>query len=383
MKRKILITAILSGVIMTAAAVTAFGQGDDFKIILNKTNTESMQEIQAEKVKGYRIEASIGENGFVIKPEFNWRDEKTIDKILLRKIRDKKDVEIDISELNSKHISCIGESMDKLYIKSSDSKKYQIDTASGRIKDVSKYITKDENILESYDDGLVLTNSKSSQVRLIDQNLVQTQDIHLPIRKVQDDTFYINDIKFVKREGSKIQKVYYIREKLKKEGHLGLDEIVARTACVYDVSQDQERELPFGDHLAMLDKKQDKIFIEEHRGDDFYLVQKDESGKTIDEQFLYNRNKGYLRNSVEISPNGKYGLMNFIRTFGNDESNTIQELYLIDIENHKKKKIMDFEKGEGSINRTTWSQNSESIGINLRNITKEAEYVIVNIEDIN
>lgn len=383
MKRKILSIAILSGVIMTAAAATVFGQGDDFKIILNKTNIESMQEIQAEKVKGYRVEASVGENGFVIKPEFNWRDEKTIDKIFLKNIGDKKDVEIDISDLNSKYISCISESMGKLYIEASGGKKYQIDTGSGKIKDVSKTITKDEYILASYDDGLVLTNSKTSQVRLIDQNLVQTQDIHLPIRKGQDDIFYINYIKFVNREGSKIKKVYYVREKLKKEGHLGLDEIVARTACVYDVSQGQERELPFGEHVAMLDKKQDKIFIEEYRGDDIYLVQKDESGKTIDEEFLYNMDKGYLRTSVEISPNGKYGLMNFIRTFGNDESNTIQELYLIDIENHKKKKIMDFEKGEGNINRTTWSQNSKSIGINLRNITKEAEYVIVNIEDIN
>lgn len=397
MKRKVLSVVIVIGIILTAGLVNRWREENKFKIIENVNATESLQELKKEKIKGYDVIGNSKDDGFIIVREQSTHITKgTVKEILLKDIKNRKEESIDVSSLNVKHIKSIKESNGLLYFtayiapksrKKATEATYEVNLKNKKIREISSFV-KEHEIIHQYDNekGLILVNKKEGRIRSLDRNLKEIQNLQLPIKEGQNDIFYINDIRSIKEEDGHITKVYFLREKMKEEGYLGLDEILSKQVYVYDVDLDIERMLPFKETISSLAEIKGKILIEDKRDNNIYLTQKDEMGKTLDEVFLYNREKGYLRSDVNISPDGKYAAMHFIRVFEKNSNekgvNQIQELYLIDIKNRKKIKLIAVEEGEGKIFDTVWSKNGKSLATNLSNMSRESEYCIVNIEDV-
>lgn len=391
MKGKVLSILTIIGIILLLGLSNNWGQEDKFKIMENANAIESHQELKMEKIGGYDIIGSFGNEDFVVKQKSFSNNEGPIKEILIRDVKNNDKQSIDLSNLNirARSIWNVQESNGYLYFtarknnKAKEDVAYEINIDSKEIKDISNYIKENESIYHSDNQkSLILANKNEGRIKNLSKDLKEIQNFQLPVKKGENDIYYDNNIVSIKKEDAKITKVYFIREKMKKDGYMGLDEILSKEAYVYDAALGAEKILPFKETILNMNERNGNIFIEEKRGDNVYLTQKDENGKTLNEEFLYNRKKGYLRKKVEISPNGEYGVMHFIRTF--DKNNkSIEELYLIDMKNHKKFKFMAFEEGEGTFHNIIWSKNGKNLGVNLlNNIAQELEYCIIKIEDI-
>lgn len=397
MKGKVLSAVIVSGIILTTGVVNGWGGEDQFRILENTNAIESLQELKIEKIKGYDVIGNFQDDGFIIvKEQFTNIAKGSVKEILLKDIKNHKEESIDVSSLNLKRICHIKESNGWLYFNAYTASKsqektteavYEVNLKNKKIRDISSYIDENENIYQcDHEKGFILVNNKEGRIRSLDRNFKEIQNFQIPIKEGQNDIFYLNNIKSIKEEGGHITKVYFLREKMKEEGYLGLDEILSQQAYVYDVDLGVERMLPFKETILSLEERRGQIFIEDKRDNNDYLTQKDEMGKTLNEVFLYSKEKGYLRRDVNISPDGRYAVMHFIRTFEKDinekDIERIEELYLIDIKSRKKTKLIAVEEGEGGIFDTIWSENGRKLAINLSNMARESEYCIVNIEDV-
>ncbi len=391
MKGKVLSVLIISGIILIVGGVNTWGKEDRFKIIEN--DIEAQPEFKMEKIKGQKIIGNFQEDGFIVQEEVSFKEEEPLKEILIKGLKNHDDQSIDVSGLNIKSIWNMKESNGCLYFtakKNNTSRKdtaYEINIKNKEIRDLSSYIEENEVFYQDDEEkNFILVNRRAGKIRSLNKHFKEMQNFQLPIKKGEKDMYYENNIRAIKAEGMNITKVYFEREQIKKDGYMGLDEILSKQTYVYDANLGIERILPFKETiLSFVAERRGRIFIEEKVDDNVYLTQKDERGRTLNKEFLYNMKKGYLRREVDISPNGEFAVMNFIRTFEKDnkeEVDRIQELYLIDMKNHKKIKLMAFEEGEGNINGTIWSKNSKKLGINSRDIARQGQYCILKIDEI-
>lgn len=393
MKGKVLSVVIISGIMLTSGVANAYGKGDQFKILKNVNAIESQQELKMEKIKGYNITDTFQEDGFIVEPEVS-RGE-AIKEILIKGVKNQDDQSIDVSSLNARSILSIHEFNGYLYLMCSppiknsaaprEVKTYKMNMKSKEIRDISSYIKGDEVFYQyAYDDkkNLILANWREGKVRSVNKDFKEIQNIQLPIKKGENDIYYDNNLISIKEEDGHITKIYFKRIKTKKNGFMGFDEELSEEAYVYDVNAGVEKILPFKETILSIEAKNGRIFIEEKRGDHVYLTQKDEMGRTLNEEYLYNRKKGYSAGKLEICPNGEFAVLQFARTFEDINKGEIHELYLIDMKNHKKIKLMAVEQEEGSIGGAVWSKNGKRLGIHLRNRVGEGEDCIIKIEDV-